>query len=455
MYNEYGDPGHSISFNGMNTWSRWHLFPTSRPYVAPPEPKLKMEEVTGMTGVLDYSNVLTEDIKYKNRSGSWEFIALPFDDDIIDWKTTGIINETFTDGVLHEESIVYSNLKEKNLKIIDQNNDLSYKIIVDGIEKDIYEEVNNNVRKFIGLGVSVRVVNNLIERIEYTTEVSKKDTAVISIKCKGSAEDATWENAGIDNYTFKNGTLEKEKIMYEDLDFLEIPIEVTKSNEYKLILNDKEYYLTGDTSTLYTDGIAIEVSDGYIKSIIYNTTVDQNVTVKISLYYKSIVDGRELTWKVVYKDLYTYLHGRYFDRITFEDDPGWAFKGRAWVSSWNNDQQQTKVTIDYLLYPYKYSIIDDKNDWLWNDLFDLDIFYGNFTVKGSKWRTIINPYERTLMLTVNCEDSFDVYNETTDDTIELVKGENLNRLTIVPGDNVIKFIGNGKVSVEYIKEESL
>jgi len=62
--------------NVKNTWSDWYLVPSSRPSVAPPEPKMTIVEIPGSNGVIDLTESLTGDITYGNRKGSWEFIVM-------------------------------------------------------------------------------------------------------------------------------------------------------------------------------------------------------------------------------------------------------------------------------------------------------------------------------------------------------------------------------------------
>ena len=78
MYNKE----HSISFaytsgNSVvlkNTWQHFHLIPTSRPVVNPPEVKTNYVDIPGANGSLDYTEVL-DGVKYGNRTGSWEFMV--------------------------------------------------------------------------------------------------------------------------------------------------------------------------------------------------------------------------------------------------------------------------------------------------------------------------------------------------------------------------------------------
>lgn len=72
----YGD--HSITFDGeVNTWTDWHLVPRPIPIFKPPSVKTKYQEIPGMDGILDFTEVLTKRPMYNNREGSFEFIVAP------------------------------------------------------------------------------------------------------------------------------------------------------------------------------------------------------------------------------------------------------------------------------------------------------------------------------------------------------------------------------------------
>lgn len=64
---------HSITIGDKNTWTDWHLIPSSRPLVNPPNVRASMVEVPGSDGVLDLSDSLIGRPTYANRSGSWDF----------------------------------------------------------------------------------------------------------------------------------------------------------------------------------------------------------------------------------------------------------------------------------------------------------------------------------------------------------------------------------------------
>lgn len=57
-----------------NTWDRWHIAPSSRPYIVPADPKTEYVDVPGADGSLDFTDILT-DVRYADRTGSWSFLV--------------------------------------------------------------------------------------------------------------------------------------------------------------------------------------------------------------------------------------------------------------------------------------------------------------------------------------------------------------------------------------------
>ena len=81
---------HSITFqdlsgNSRNTWTDWHLIPSSRPVVAQAGVSSTLTEIPGRKdGPVDNSKLLTGRLQYSNRSGSFEFLV---DNDHEYWET--------------------------------------------------------------------------------------------------------------------------------------------------------------------------------------------------------------------------------------------------------------------------------------------------------------------------------------------------------------------------------
>ena len=73
---------HSITFGDKNTWDDWHLVPSSRPVIAPPDVKSKTVDIPGADGELNLTELLNGRPTYQNRTGSIEFIVA---NDYWDW----------------------------------------------------------------------------------------------------------------------------------------------------------------------------------------------------------------------------------------------------------------------------------------------------------------------------------------------------------------------------------
>lgn len=66
---------YSVTFGDKNTWDDWHLIPSSRPLVKPPNKKKNIVDIPGADGSLDLSDVVSGGPVYENRTGSIEFIV--------------------------------------------------------------------------------------------------------------------------------------------------------------------------------------------------------------------------------------------------------------------------------------------------------------------------------------------------------------------------------------------
>lgn len=80
MYDDrmiYYTGDHAIEFDGLNTWTDFHLMPTALPIPEPPAQKTNYVDINGADGSIDLSNILTGYPTYQNRNGSFEFMVTP------------------------------------------------------------------------------------------------------------------------------------------------------------------------------------------------------------------------------------------------------------------------------------------------------------------------------------------------------------------------------------------
>lgn len=62
-----------ILFGDKHSWEDWKLILKERPDISFPEPKTNYIDLSGSDGQIDLSEVLTGEVKYKNRVGSFTF----------------------------------------------------------------------------------------------------------------------------------------------------------------------------------------------------------------------------------------------------------------------------------------------------------------------------------------------------------------------------------------------
>ena len=153
-------------------------------------------------------------------------------------------------------------------------------------------------------------------------------------------------------------------------------------------------------------------------------------------------------WAGVYADILNYIHGQ-VHTVILEDEPNIQYTGRLTVNTWQSEPEHSLLTIDYNLDPFRQTVTStETSDWLWNDLFDTSIRYGTFTVRGTKYRNLINAGYQPTVPVFTCTAPMTV--TFGGEIFNLLAGRNYNRnLTLQPGDNIMLFSGNGNVNVNY------
>lgn len=72
-----------------------------------------------------------------------------------------------------------------------------------------------------------------------------------------------------------------------------------------------------------------------------------------------IVDNDHEYWETIRSKITSYLHGKRM-KMCLEDDPDYYYEGRFTVGDWRSESWNSKVTINYNVKPYKYSIVNDQ-----------------------------------------------------------------------------------------------
>lgn len=150
----------------------------------------------------------------------------------------------------------------------------------------------------------------------------------------------------------------------------------------------------------------------------------------------------------VYSQLLAHFHGKELIAV-LDDDEEYFYRGRFSINDWYSKEGLSTIAIDYDLEPYKYSFdTTSDEDWLWDDLFDTTIYYGTFSVNGSKVRNLINPSATSVTPKFICSSL--MYVDFGGVTYMLQEGETtMPGFSLAKGDNIMTFRGNGNVLVDY------
>lgn len=170
-----------------------------------------------------------------------------------------------------------------------------------------------------------------------------------------------------------------------------------------------------------------------------------------------VIETTKNSWKNIYNDIVSKIDGVYFDSIVLQDDPTYKYRGRLFVDSWKNNQQETTITIKYRLYPYKTLVTSAVSDWTWDDL-DLtsdvdDIFYTTFNLYGNVYKSFVNVSNHAVPLTLICGGNVKMYIGSK--AMNLAAGTNQNVVQLQPGVNTYLFNGNCNVTVQYDMDKEI
>lgn len=99
----------------------------------------------------------------------------------------------------------------------------------------------------------------------------------------------------------------------------------------------------------------------------YWTPMRDNINDTVRDYVNDDIKGAGFRqWYETYSDIMNYLHGRTM-RAVLEDDPDYYYEGRFTVNSWKSEKNWSKITIDYDVGPYKWSVKTSSEE---NTIFD-------------------------------------------------------------------------------------
>ena len=87
--------------------------------------------------------------------------------------------------------------------------------------------------------------------------------------------------------------------------------------------------------------------------------------------FEFYVDNDHEYWETIRMKIAKYLHGQRM-KMCLEDDPAYYYEGRFSLNNFVSEAVCSKVTINYVVGPYKYMVAGGQN-WLWDPFnFELD-----------------------------------------------------------------------------------
>ncbi len=167
------------------------------------------------------------------------------------------------------------------------------------------------------------------------------------------------------------------------------------------------------------------------------------------LSFEFVTTDKYKTYKNLMSEIANYLHGRKF-KIILDEDPNFYYYGRAEVNQFKSDKSIGTIKIECDVEPYKYDLTASDEDWLWDPFnFENGIINetSNVVVAGSKEIAIYGRRKKVIPK-ISCDNPIQVVFNS--EAYNLSSGtQKVLNIEICEGKNVLKFIGNGTVSIEY------
>lgn len=206
-----------------------------------------------------------------------------------------------------------------------------------------------------------------------------------------------------------------------------------------------------DLSSALTGYEAYDNRTGSIEFIVMNQDLDTSLGDRYG--YLTGTSG----WSSAKASIANFVHGKQM-KVEYEDASNWYFLGRVTVNEWKSSEKYSTITLDYDLGPYRYSITDSGDQWLW-DPFDFETgvirTYNEdamkFTSSGTRFEILgtITPVVPTIFVSSSCTLT------TPKGTFSLKSGSNKDpRIMIYPGSQYWTFSGSSGSAAVYYRERS-
>lgn len=139
-------------------------------------------------------------------------------------------------------------------------------------------------------------------------------------------------------------------------------------------------------------------------------------------------------WHDIYQKMCSYLHGRKL-YMSYEEDPGYFYCGRFTVDAYDSGDNNSEITINYELEPFKYD-------------------YNKGYVEGGYWDTF--DFDQDNREGVNYRDIFYAINVDSDEYVTLLNNAewgNFTEMPIIPTFKVENLQLGGFITIHYVNSE--
>lgn len=154
-------------------------------------------------------------------------------------------------------------------------------------------------------------------------------------------------------------------------------------------------------------------------------------------------------WSMLLSEIANYIVGQRM-RIILDNDPAFFYFGRLTVDAEKTDKDKSTITLSGSLDPYKYELYSSLEDWVWDTFnFETGVIreYKDLAVNGTYELSIFGLRKRIVPV-IDCSVPMKVIYKGQQYALPAGKSKVFD-IWLGAGDNLLTFVGNGVVSVDY------
>lgn len=404
----FGDVVNNRFIESANTWTTWHLIPSSRPSVSFDDCNFKFIEIPGTDGMLNISSYLNGTIQRKNRTGSFAFmIANGFENhETIREKIARLLHGKRTKMVLADDPYYY------------------------------YEG------SFTVSAIQPGTANSSIT-LTYELDPDKKKI--------NSSSSVPSRSAG--SMAENNFYTETNSILFINLNSLnESGIEVLADtwSDWHLIPVSRPEIVPPDVRKKQ---IEIPGKNG-ADDIYYKLFGKYNYGFRRGSLNFHIDNGHE-HYETIREKMITMLHGKKH-KMVLKEDPAYYYEGYFTVGNITPSATYSQIAINYQLNPYKMRIKEDGSESVIWDTFNFETDYDYYSLLN---RIEVNGTAKTYNIVIQYSECALIADYISGNQITISLNGSSKTISsterskeigyTINGNNVLTVNGNGVLSIHF------